>query len=179
MHGIIYLELKKYVEARGGSSLWRSLINEVGLEGSHFLPTKVYDDSPLVQLVRAAAAATKTPVSEVLEDFGCFIVPDLAQVYGALIDKKWTLLDLIENVDKTIHRVVRMKDVGAEPPSVESLRIDPFTLEIVYRSKRKMCSLGKGIIRGLADLYKSNVSVTESTCMLSGHPECRMLVREA
>ena len=43
--------------------------------------------------------------------------------------------------------------------------------------RRKLCSVAKGIVRGVAAHYKEPVSITEGSCMLRGGRDCQILVR--
>ena len=43
--------------------------------------------------------------------------------------------------------------------------------------RRKLCSVAKGIVRGVAAHYQEPVSITEGSCMLRGGRECQILVR--
>ncbi|HNI11096.1 MAG TPA: heme NO-binding domain-containing protein, partial [bacterium] len=161
MHGIVFLELRKFVEQNMGKDGWRNLLKQTEIEVDHYMPSQTYPDSELYALVASACSMTGQPVNAILEAFGKFMVPNLVSVYGAFIDRKWGLIDVLENIDKTIHNVVRRKNPGALPPALETHRIDIDRIEIVYRSERKMCSLGKGLILGLSELYRQNISYEE------------------
>lgn len=70
MHGIIFAELKKYVEARLGASAWPALVEKAGLEGMAFIASSNYEDRDAVALVESASAITGMAVPAILEDFG-------------------------------------------------------------------------------------------------------------
>jgi hypothetical protein len=113
----------------------------------------------------------------ILQDFGAFIVPDLLGMYGSLLAKTWKTLDVIENTEDTIHRIVRIRNPGAKPPELRCERSSAEEVVIHYTSARKMCGLGKGIVLGLAKHYGEAISIGESSCMLKGQQECTILVR--
>ena len=104
MHGIIFQELKKYVVTKLGDGAWDSLLVESGLGFKSYLASSQYPDQEVVVLVQTASKVTKQPVSAILEDFGAFIVPDLATVYGALIQREWKALDLLEHARRLRRR---------------------------------------------------------------------------
>jgi len=177
VHGIIFQELKKYVITKLGDGAWDSLLVESGLGFKSYLASSQYPDQEVVVLVQTASKVTKQPVSAILEDFGAFIVPDLATVYGALIQREWKALDLLEHVENVIHEVIRRRDPSAQPPRLVCKRLSRGEVKITYTSPRKMCSVAKGIISGLAALYGEKLATTETTCMLKGDGSCSMTVK--
>ena len=177
MHGIIFSELKKYVDHRLGSRAWDALLQQAGMSGRIFMPVEKYADADAARLVSTAAAITKQPAPAILEDFGEFIAPDLMKMYGSLVRKEWRTLDVIEHTEQTIHRVVRHRNPGAHPPELRCQRLGPAEVLVVYTSARTMCGVAKGIARGLALHFKETVSVSERSCMLEGAPECQISVR--
>jgi hypothetical protein len=179
MHGIIFAELQKYVTARLGAGAWDELLKQAGLGGTLFLPVQEYPDGHALALVATACRITGKEPGAILEDFGEFIVPDLVKTYGSLIKPEWKTLDLIENTEDTIHRVVRARNPGARPPSLKVERPRPNEVIITYSSARRMCALAKGIVKGIAKAYKERVTMLEPSCMLLGAPACRITVKLA
>jgi Haem-NO-binding len=177
MHGIIFSELKKYVDDRLGGAAWGALLEKAGLSGRIYMPVQEYPDADAVKLVTTASAITGRPAQAVLEDFGEFIAPDLLKMYASLIRKEWRTLDVIEHTEETIHRVVRHRNPGAKPPELRCSRIGPDEVVVVYSSPRKMCAVAKGIARGMARHFKETVATSESSCMLAGAKECRISVQ--
>src|SRR5262245_59586277 len=178
MHGLIFIELKKYVEAKFDHATWEKLLEKAGLRHQLFLASTVYPDSDIVSLVTAACEMTGLTLGAVLEDFGEYIAPDLVEQYKFLVNPSWRLLDFLANTEDTIHKIVRFHK-GVTPPRLVATRVSDDTLVITYNSMRKMCPLLKGIIKGAANLYKEDVSLLESRCMLRGDPECIVTVHVA
>jgi len=177
MQGIIFLELKKYVDLRWGKSAWSALVADSGLMGRTYFPIHEYPDEEAVALVGTVSKTTGATVPAILEDFGEFIVPDLLQVYRSLIHSKWKTLDLIENTEKMIHRVVRLQNPGARPPELIAERKNPTEVAIRYRSSRRMCGIAKGLARGVAKHYGEQLAIDEPQCMHAGAAECVIELR--
>jgi predicted hydrocarbon binding protein len=177
MHGIIFSELKKYVDTKLGADAWTGLLQAAGLRTKIYMPIQAYPDQEAVALVSAAAKMTGQPVDGVLQSFGEFIAPDLLRMYGALLKKGWKTLDILENTEETIHRVVRSQNPGADPPQLQCARQSATALVVTYTSDRRMCGVAKGIIRGIAAHLGEKVVVSESTCMLQGGTKCEISVR--
>lgn len=174
MHGIVFIELEKYVKTKLGFDAWGKLIDAAGLNGRVFKLSQAFPDEEAIKLVMAAEAATGQPAAVLLEDFGAFIAPDLLNLYGSLLKKEWKTLDIIENTEATIHKVVRLKNPGAAPPALEVVRGDAKTLIIHYRSPRKLCALASGIAKGIASHHREQVSVSQPRCMHRGDPACEI-----
>ena len=177
MHGLIFTELKKFATDRFGADAWNQLVADAQPSTRIFLMTGEYPDSDLVALVQSASKVSGTPVPTLLERFGEFIAPDLMKTYRSMINPDWKTLDLVENTEGTMHKAVRARNPGAQPPRLEITRQAPNEVLVTYRSPRKMCYVGKGIIKGIAKEYGERVTLTESTCMNRGGDACRITVR--
>ena len=175
MHGIVLMELKKHVEQAYGAPTWTALLLAADLQGRMYTPMGEYPDAEVLAIVAAASKATGKPVDEVVEGFGRFLVPDLVETYHFLVQSSWDALDLIEHTEQTIHTVVRARD-GGTPPVLEVTRTSPDSVTIRYSSTRMLCSLAKGIARGVGDLYGTPLEVQETTCMKRGAGACTLSV---
>jgi predicted hydrocarbon binding protein len=176
MHGLIFSELKKYVETKFDAKTWDTLQEKAGLKGNLYLAASVYPDNDLLSLMTTACQMTGMDAKTILEDFGDFIAPDLIRQYSFLVKSDWTLVDFLCNTEDTIHKIVRFHP-GVAPPQLVVRRVADDRVTISYDSKRKMCSLLKGIVRGAARHYNRTVSIVESRCMLQGDPECTVHVQ--
>jgi len=179
MHGIVFAELKKYVDERLGGDSWNVLRKEAGLGHKVFLATETYEDKDIVDLVVTAARITGRDVGDILEDFGEFLVPDLLEVYGALVKGEWRTIDFLENVESIIHRTVRLRNPGASPPDLRCERSTERALTMTYTSQRKMCALARGLIHGVARHYGEAIRIDELTCMTRGDGQCQLKVELA
>jgi len=179
MHGVIFAELRKYVKARVGLPTWdRALVN-AGLPGKVFLTFQEYPDDEALKLIMDLVALTGSPASVFLEDFGAFIAPDLLAMYEPLIDPEWRTLDVVEHTEETVHTVVRRRNPGAAPPYLRVERTGVDEVVVHYTSKRRLCDIAKGIVRGLAAHYEEQVAIDEPECMNRGGRECLLVVRRA
>jgi heme-NO-binding protein len=179
MHGIVFAELKRYVVTNLGADTWNALLDKAGMPGTTFLPGKVYDDGQAMKLVATASEMTGKPAGDILESFGEFIAPDLLNMYGAQVNPAWKTLELLEHTEEVIHRMVRMRSPGAAPPELRVERVGPDEVVVHYTSKRHMCSLAKGIARGLGAHYGQALVMREPACMLKGDAACRIHVKVA
>lgn len=159
MHGLIFVELKKFVGFSHGAEAWRESLDKTGDAHRIYLPSRSYPDDELIGLLGAASALTGNTRDALLEAFGEFIVPDLVQVYRAHINRTWKTLELVENTEATMHRVVRRVNRGATPPELKVERTGSNEVVVVYASARKLCALAKGILRGIGKHYDERVAI--------------------
>jgi len=120
MHGIVFSQLRKYLETKHGRHAWNTLLKHAKLENRAYLSVSEYPDAEMEALVSAAAMMSGQPATVVLEDFGVFIALPLMNMYGHLIPEEWKTLDVIEKTEETIHNVVRVQAPGAKPPVLRS-----------------------------------------------------------
>src|SRR5437016_13340478 len=176
MHGIVFVELRKFVNEKLGAQAWNELLKNAGLTEKVYMPIAEYPDAEIVSLASTAASMTGNSVAQVLEGFGEFIASDLLGMYRTLVRPEWKTLDLLEHTEKTIHEVVRMKNRGASPPRLTVERLGADRVMIHYSSQRLMCALAMGIVKGLAKHYKEEVKMEQTRCMLEGAPACLIVV---
>jgi hypothetical protein len=58
MHGLIHLELQKFVEERFGAKAWAELIRRTGLASEIYTPLRSYPDEQMLALVGEAVTMT-------------------------------------------------------------------------------------------------------------------------
>lgn len=177
MHGIIHVQLQKFVERLYGAAAWSELLKRAGLENELFTALQIYPDEQLGNLVNEAVKMAGVPRQHLLEEFGTFLVPTYLQVYGSLLKRDWNTIDVIEHTEETIHRVVRSRQPGADPPELKAERVSQTEVRVTYTSARQLCAVARGIVRGIANHFQETVQVSDMNCMLRGDPECLIAVR--
>ena len=85
-------------------------------------------------------------------------------------------MEFLLNTEAVIHRGVKLNTPNSQPPELDATRNGPESVTIRYHSKRGLCPLAKGIIRGAATHYHVDVAISEARCMLRGDPECLIMV---
>jgi hypothetical protein len=172
MHGIIHLELQKFVTERYGEQAWQTLAKKAELRDEIFTPLRAYPDELMFRLVRAAVDLTRTPAEQILEAFGEHLVGGYLALYGNLLKPDWRTIDVIEHTEETIHRVVRMRQPGAEPPLLKAQRTARDEVVLFYDSPRRLCAVARGIGRGIANHFEETVAIDDRKCVHRGDPGC-------
>jgi tRNA A-37 threonylcarbamoyl transferase component Bud32/predicted hydrocarbon binding protein len=178
MHGLIFFYIQKFAESLAlGRTGQARLRTTVTVAGKTYLPSRGYPDEEAVALLANIAEAADRSLPDVLEDFGHFLAPHLLKVAGQHVDRAWRTLDVIEHTERVIHTMIRSTTPGAEPPVIQTVRLSPHELQLIYTSQRRLCRFATGIMRGLGDVFSEPVAVTEDACMLRGDPFCSFRVR--
>ena len=136
-----------------------------------------YPDEEAATLLSALASALSEPPGTVLEDLGEFITPDLLRMARYWIKPEWKTLDLIANTEATIHETLRAEGSQTNPPRLHCERTARDEVVVTYDSPRRLCSLARGIVKGVARHYGEQVAITERSCMLRGDAACRLIVK--
>lgn len=178
MHGLIFAELKRFVVQAAGAETWNKLLEQSGAgKETIFLPNQVYPDDQLQSLVEAGSRLTGMPMAQLQEAFGVFIAPELLRLYDAQINPTWRTLDLLEKTEQMVHRAVRIKTPGAQPPRLVATRPRPDQVIMQYTSSRHLCGVAIGIIKGVALQLKETVEIEQPECMMRGDAQCLIDVR--
>lgn len=161
MHGIIHAELKRFVEAKHGAEAWKAVLEGAGLPNKLYLATQTYPDAEAVAIVTSASKITGASADSILEAYGEFIAPSLMQMFRTLIKPEWKTMDMLLNTEETIHKVVRLKNPGADPPRLQFSKTGPNTLLFKYDSPRRMVAVARGIMKGVARHYNEKIAFAE------------------
>ena len=176
MHGVVFLELERYLSQKLGKHGWDQIKREAGIPARIFVPVDSYPDAELHGLLRAASARLERPQRLLLEEFGIFVAPQFLKTYRFLVKNEWTVFDVLTNVESIMHAAVRRRTPFAEPPRLVIERRGPTEVLIIYSSQRKLCDFARGLIEGLAQFFDESVHISEQSCMHERAPSCRILV---
>lgn len=157
MHGLIHAELAKCIKKHYGMNNWEQILKQAGFNDRVYLQVGSYPDEEIVTIIVAAAKVLGVGMSDLLEEFGGFILPDLFDMYRSYIDPSWKTLDFLLNTEETIHRVVRLKNKGAAPPKLNFEKVSESAIRLHYDSERNMLPVAKGMIRAVAEHFDEQV----------------------
>lgn len=177
MHGLIVTALERFATEAGGPGAWPDVLAAAGLPDAVFVRDENYPDEQVTAIVGAAAEALGLPADALLERFGRYLAPALLASHAELVPATWRTLDLLANTEHTIHATVRVRDPGAAPPRLRTVRTTPNEVRITYASRRGLCAVARGIVGGIAEHYGEQVSLAEPRCLHRGDAACEIVVR--
>jgi len=174
MHGLILGSFRDYVVAEHGAATEREV-----MEGEPiYLLSEAYPDERFTSLVVRASRLTGLSPEKLLHGFGAFAAEKtFARLYPALFDLSPTAREFLLTVETPIHQVVRVAIPDALPPELEVSEVGSGAVAIVYTSKRRLCSMLRGLVEGTARHYGETVEIEEQTCMHRGDASCTFELR--
>ncbi|MEO5339988.1 MAG: heme NO-binding domain-containing protein [Magnetococcus sp. MYC-9] len=178
MHGIIFLALEDFLEARCGEGAWSQAMREANLVEQRFAPDCFYPDEGATDLFRASAKVLHLSLAQTLEALGRHMSSDLISLGRSmgLVREAWTTLDLLEHLPKEILAAFGNASAGMKPPDIRTYRLKYAEVAVAYVSERKLCPLLKGIVLGMGEFFNEPIRIEERLCMLENAPLCRLSV---
>jgi heme-NO-binding protein len=171
LKGIIFNVFEQLVVRDRGEDEWDRLLENSGLGGA-YTSLGSYPDGDLMKLIQAASAAWNLPTDEVVRWLGRDSLPIFAERYPAFFEPHQTTLEFLLTLNEIIHPEVRKLYPGAEVPVFDHSVLDHRFLTMGYRSDRKLCMFGEGLIEGAAAHFGEQVSIEQPICMNRGDSRC-------
>ena len=122
---------------------------------------------------------TGTPVIELVQAFGRYLVHALAFKHSIFTDEKPNLMEFLKSIESIIYKEVRRLYQNPNLFGVEWEQPAQGTLILRYHSPRKLCHLVDGLIRGAAEHYMTDINMSQTTCMHDGAQRCTFLIKIA
>lgn len=161
MLGIVFTELMEMVESRFSTDLLDEIIDRAELpNGGAYTAVGDYSHEEIVRLVTELSASTQVSVPDLLQAFGEYLFPRLAQGNATLLRTSSNMFALLERLDDHIHPEVLKLYPNAHLPRFSVLESAPDRLVLRYDSPRRMESLAVGLIHGAARHFNEPCQVS-------------------
>lgn len=171
MKGIVFNLLERLVSREYGEDAWDNLLEAAGHDGV-YTTLGSYHDIELHQLVRAAARVLDTPPDAFVRWFGRNALPLLGESFREFFLGHTHTLPFLLTLNDIIHPEVRKLYPGADLPIFDFTVGEDGVLLIGYRSSRRLCEFGKGMVEGAANYYGERVTINDIHCMNRGDESC-------
>ncbi|MDS0259164.1 heme NO-binding domain-containing protein [Haloarcula sp. S1CR25-12] len=173
--------LRTFVIEEHSRNRWEQVKEVAGVDTDWYTRMEDYPDEEFQGIYEVLLEDAGVSDAELQRTFGQFLFEKLADMYGQIyFDDEWGVLDLIDNVEETIHQSLKQRnDSGFTPPELETEPFGEDGLAVLYSSDRHLCEFGKGLIQGSAAHYGTNLTIEEPQCMKDGADICRIEVRQA
>jgi len=173
MKGIIFNLLEGFVVENYGDQTYDKLIGSCSLKTKgEFVGPGSYPDEDLLEIVTQAAKMKDVAPGALIEAFGKFCFPKLAERFPQFVKPYSNPKDFLKTIHSVIHVEVKKLYKDAETPEFSYMEPSPTELIMVYKSKRKFCALVDGLLNGVSEYFKWPISFHQSQCMLKGSPSC-------
>lgn len=174
MKGIVFNVLEDVVSAAHGEEAWDDLLDSAGLDGA-YTSLGSYPDEQLHALVELASARLDIPRHDLIRWFGRKSAGHFAQRYPQFFAPHTGTRPFLLTLNDVIHAEVRKLYPGASVPDFDFDDRRDGRLGMIYRSAKKMCAFGEGLILGAGDHYRETVTVEQPACMHRGDDHCLLL----
>lgn len=173
MRGVFLVQLHKYVSEKYGEEHWKEYLRKINVsEKKLYFSNNQYDEEEFKKLIKEIMIKTGQTREMFLESFGNFMSLFFLASYKTFIKSDWKTLDVLEHIEEYNHHILQAGGSDELAGKFKCKRIDPKNLEIIYSSPRKMCSSVIGLIKGLSAHFKEHVLIKQSSCVMTGDPEC-------
>ncbi|HEV3230564.1 MAG TPA: heme NO-binding domain-containing protein [Solirubrobacteraceae bacterium] len=176
MKGIVFNAFEEMIVGEHGEDAWDDLLDQAGLEGA-YTSVGSYPYEELLALVGAAEHVYGVPADDLVRALGRSAIPLFAARFPAIFEPYHDARSLVLCLNEIIHAEVRKLYPGADVPTFDYEFPGPNVVLMGYRSKRKLCTLGEGLVEGTAHYYGETVSIEQPTCMRRGDPRCTLAIR--
>jgi hypothetical protein len=169
MKGVVFTEFLNLVEDKYGYETVDTIIEETDLPSKGaYTAVGTYPHSEMVQLVSKLSQKTDVPVASLLKLYGKHLFGVFGQSYGHFLQNITSSFQLFSSIENYIHVEVKKLYPDAELPTFESTQIDDSTLELIYRSERRMADFAEGLIEAALAHFNENGSVERSNIEKDG-----------
>jgi len=135
-----------------------------------------YSDAELISMVGLISEQSGIAINELLNDFGEYMFEDLYQNSPADLSSLTNLKDFLLAIDSVIHSEVKRVHPTAYLPSFEYHENQNGDLRLNYFSKRKLCFVATGLIRGAAKKFSEKINISHPVCMHEGDVHCELII---
>lgn len=178
MQGMVFTALSEMVVDSFGMSCWNSVLQKANLSSEGvFTSAQQYPDGELLTLVSILSTDLKIPIPDLVRSFGVYLFPVLYARRPRQLDQVKSVIEFLTFVEDTIHYEVKRLYPDTYLPTFEHQLLPDGRLKLVYRSKRKMCTLAEGLIEGAAAQFNQQVQIEHPVCMHAGSEHCEFFVR--
>jgi predicted hydrocarbon binding protein len=180
MHGVVMTGLRAFVINEHSRTVWEEVKDAAGVDREQYTRMDDYPDEEFLGIYQVLLEDSEAGETELQRTFGRFLFEKLAEMYGRIyFDDEWGALELIDNVEETIHKSLKQReDSGFTPPELETEPLGDNGVAVLYSSHRHLCEFGKGLIQGTGAHYGTDLAIEEPQCMKEGDDVCRIEVRE-
>lgn len=177
MQGSIFTSFSEMVIEKMGMSVWNQLLEKVNPSSEGVYTNGMqYDDSEILAYVSELSAMTQLDMPTLTKTFGEYLFIHLFNSSPANVSHIDNLKDFLTCIDGVIHKEVKGVHPEAYLPSFKYDETPNGDLIMYYKSKRKLCHLSEGLIKGAANHFDQSISIEHPECMHDGAEKCKLVV---
>ena len=172
MYGIINIAIEGYVVATFGTPAWENIKKRIGLTLDFSTVEQPYNDDVTYRLAEATSEETKTPIDELLTNFGEYMILATHKNYNAVMDSRGSnLKDYLVNLPNFHNRMMLIYP-ELTPPVFRISNISNNSMQVHYFSKTPgIRNFVIGYLNGLVKIFNEPATVEVIQSKDEGNPE--------
>ena len=160
MKGIVFTEFLEMVEKEFDYDMVDAIIEDSELESNGiYTAVGTYAFDEMVQLITNLSKRTKVEVPVLMKSYGKYLFDTFEKNYLSFFEKETDAFNFLESIENYIHVEVKKLYPDAELPTFDSSRIGDKTLELIYKSERKMSDFAEGLIIKTLVYYDTKATI--------------------
>ncbi|TQF67571.1 heme NO-binding domain-containing protein [Pseudoalteromonas luteoviolacea] len=160
MKGHIFILLEDFISEVAGDELLYDALDACSFDTRQgFVRTENYPDEHLVELVGIVVDKIGMPLSQAHFGFGQWLYPKLASLLPAQFTQHPHPAYVLKKLDDLHSIELKKLYPDAQPPAFKYVSTSPYSAELIYTSPRKLFDLVKGVLAGMSDYYKVEITV--------------------
>lgn len=178
MKGIVFTLLNDMVVEKFGLDTWEQLLSRVQpSSGGSYTAGDTYPYDELQALVVELAKLKEADPNTLVQAFGEYMFPVLANKYPIFFEKNINFKDFLKSIHDVIHIEVKKLYHDASLPVIRYEEPAPDTIILNYRSPRKLCFLAMGLVHGAAKHFNVPITMSQPVCMHDNADHCRLEIK--
>ena len=169
MRGLVFTEFLEMVEQQYGFEFTEELIDEANLpSGGAYTAVGTYDHGEMISLLVILSEKTSLSIPALLRAYGHYLFKTFERSYPHFLKNADSAFAFLESIDQHIHVEVKKLYPDAELPVFSSKRLSSDSLELIYKSERKMGAFAQGLIEQSLVFFQEDARVSMENIMADG-----------
>ena len=169
MKGIVFTEFLEMVESKFGYEMVDEMLTQNDLpSGGVYTAIGTYDHGEIVALIGYLHQKSQIPVPTLMHTFGQHLFQTFAKAYQQFFTGVADAFAFLESIENHIHVEVKKLYPDAELPRFETKRLNENTLQMIYRSDRRMADVAEGLITSAMKYFREEAILARENLDESG-----------
>lgn len=160
IHGILFVEFKKYLNAKFGGDTWANMRRNAKLRSDTFRSPQRYPYEDLRKIVKATSEITGLSQEFIFEDFGEYIGLKFVDMFWYVVNANWKTLDTLEHSLEIVSIIAKSAKYDFQ---MQCERKSPSEVVVICSVLSEAHLMLKGSIKGLSRYHQEQIKVTSSS----------------
>ncbi|BBM83765.1 protein kinase domain-containing protein [Candidatus Uabimicrobium amorphum] len=156
IHGILFVEFKKYLNAKFGGDTWANMRRNIKLDCDTFKSPQRYPYEDLLKIVQATCQITGLSQEFIFEDFGEYIGLKFVDMFWYVVNAKWKTLDTLEHSLEIVSIIAKS---GKYNFHMKCERTSASEVVVVCKFLPEVHLMLKGSIKGLSRYHQEQIKI--------------------